>query len=208
MAPIITDFNEAYTILKENFNIISWIFNKTNFKQAAKLTSKGLVMKGYSFHAKIKMSTMTQLPIKFHEIGSFMANHGVLTTLDGCPDKLSGMYTDFNVSGNKLTNLVGGPSITGGYDACVNKLTSLDGLPIKCTDISLDMLHIPLLRLLGVKYTNTTEQITFNVEPPDTLGILLSTYAKKIKKGESMKTALWECQKELIADGYEEMARW
>ena len=50
-----------------------------------------------------------------------------LTSLEGCPNSISG---DFNCQENQLTNLKGSPqSVGGGFYCHSNQLTSLKGAP-------------------------------------------------------------------------------
>jgi hypothetical protein len=67
---------------------------------------------------------------KSYNYGDISVNGVNLTSLDGCPEKVSGMFA---CSDNPaLTSLVGGPKETvGGYSAEDCGLTSLDGLPLK-----------------------------------------------------------------------------
>jgi hypothetical protein len=59
--------------------------------------------------------------------GTFDCYNNNLTSLVGCPKTVGG---DFTCSGNKITTLVGGPKSVGGEFNCFNnKLTSLDGMP-------------------------------------------------------------------------------
>jgi hypothetical protein len=59
--------------------------------------------------------------------GDFYCYSNQLTSLEGCPKKVSG---NFNCYNNQLTSLEGSPTIVGGdFDCHNNQLTSLDGGP-------------------------------------------------------------------------------
>jgi len=59
--------------------------------------------------------------------GIFDISSNNLTTLEGCPNVISG---SFNIFGNKLKSLSDGPDVVDGYYNCAyNELTTLEGCP-------------------------------------------------------------------------------
>ena len=86
----------------------------------------------YSSNGDVDLSSLglTELPVKFKEVkGSFWCGFNQLTSLEGCPRKVS---RRFRCNDNKLTTLKGAPEEIGGDFGCsYNKLTSLEGAPKK-----------------------------------------------------------------------------
>ena len=72
---------------------------------------------------------LVRFPFRFRNIdGSFYCNNNKLTSLEGCPERVSG---NFDCSSNKLSDLQGGCIEVGGYYSCIgNKITTLEGCSI------------------------------------------------------------------------------
>ena len=82
-----------------------------------------------------------RLPIAFHMAKDWSNNDHPLSSLEGCPVMVTG---DFNVSGSKLDNLMGGPRIVGGnYDARQCSLASAEGAPTLAKTLNLDQNQLP-----------------------------------------------------------------
>jgi hypothetical protein len=74
------------------------------------------------------LGNLKQLPLTFNEvIGYFDCDKNNLTTLEGCPKKISSF---FSCKDNKLTSLEHSPKIVGGDFYCASNeyITSLEGL--------------------------------------------------------------------------------
>jgi hypothetical protein len=73
------------------------------------------------------LGDLKQLPLTFNEVKDFILYDNKLTTLEGCPKEVRGI---FGCSDNKLTSLEYSPKKVGGIFHCnYNKyLTSLEGL--------------------------------------------------------------------------------
>jgi hypothetical protein len=88
--------------------------------------------KGNMMHT-FKPGSFGALPEKARQpntIGDIWVSHKNLTSLEGCPELVTGKF--ILDSNSKLTSLIGGPKEVGGYysaDTC--DLRSLEGLPIK-----------------------------------------------------------------------------
>jgi hypothetical protein len=74
-----------------------------------------------------KLGDMEKLPVKFGNIyGHFECHKNKLTTLDGCPNYVSGVFWCHK---NKLSTLEGCPKYVGRNFSCRNnKLTTLKGI--------------------------------------------------------------------------------
>ncbi len=70
---------------------------------------------------------VTKLPIKLNKVsGNIYINNCGLTTLEGLPEYIN----DIELTGNRLTNLIGFPKhCNGNIDLSNNQLTSLEGIP-------------------------------------------------------------------------------
>ena len=81
-----------------------------------------------------------KFPFKFGEVYNFIADNIGLEPLENSPDKV---YSDFNVSSNKLKNFMGGPKSVGqSFSANFNKdLESLDGSPEEVGNYSITGCH-------------------------------------------------------------------
>jgi hypothetical protein len=145
--------------------------------------------------------------------GSFNVSTCGLTTLDGCPELITGA---FNCTFNQLKNLTGGPiTVKGNCNCYANELTSLEGLPIKVGgDFSLSLYSepsTPILRLipLDCRFVRV-EHVANNagvIDLSDYLEGEITRY-RDMSKGINSKRAIWEFQKELIANGFEQYAKW
>jgi len=77
------------------------------------LTSEGKIdVEGW---VSIPDGKLTKLPVKFRRVKGFNCSRNKLTSLEGCPDYVSG---SFLCSSNNLTSLEGAPSYVGGYFSC------------------------------------------------------------------------------------------
>jgi hypothetical protein len=215
MAPIITDKKLAAKILGKFFRT-----RNQYFINDYRATPEGIITRATVYLCQTT-KPITSLPIQFYQTDSFVMRHslparrnptpGSLTTLDGSPMIVK---NEFNVSGNNLSDLIGGPATTGSYDAHDNPLTSLNGLPKSCEMMRLDYTHIPMLRLLGVEYTLVRMQPVDlmtrspNGDEANKVAGIFDTYIEQIIAGTSLKQAIWECQKELIDNGFEDIAKW
>jgi hypothetical protein len=208
MAPIITNLDQAYMIL-QSFLFVNGAGGLMR-KKYIKLTTNGVSF-DYYVETKSRNISIPRLPIKFnHVTGMFIQRGGQLELLDGAPSTVGN--SGFTVHNNKLTNLVGGPSIVDGeYIILNNPLTSLDGLPTNCGAILLTYKEMPMLRLLGIKFTGNRGQFTnylIDLQYNDVVANIFNSHAIKLKHGKSVKLAIWECQKDLIDNGYEKNASW
>jgi hypothetical protein len=203
MAPIITDKKEAYRILKK-------YFRGPPLLRGITITPDGINYDG-KLELRSNMLKITELPIKFNRItdGRFEIGWSKLSSLDGSPKIVDGA---FSANLTKITDFVGGPVDTHAYNAIRNNLRSIDGIPNTCTSIMLDYLPIPMLKLLTIKFKTTwhTVLIEFQTDMAHLKvpGRILTSYASKIRQGSPLKQSLWECQKELVTAGFEEIARW
>lgn len=101
---------------------------------------------GRGFKVESDMVENGKLIYKFGKItGYFILPFDILTSLDGCPQEVGGM---FNCSRNMLTSLEGGPTKVGGdYYCSKNKLSNLKGSPVEvgknffCSDNQLSNLE-------------------------------------------------------------------
>jgi hypothetical protein len=74
------------------------------------------------------LSDLKQLPLTFNEVGGYFdCRDNILTTLEGCPEKV---HRWFNCSYNNLTSLEHSPKIVKGSFKCMKNyyITSLEGL--------------------------------------------------------------------------------
>jgi hypothetical protein len=129
-----------------------------------------------------------------------------LTTLVGSPTFV-GNY--FDCTGNHLSDLVGGPITVGSYRCVGNKLTSIDGFPdeVKCmfTMSLYKDIPFPSLRLISLK----CEQLCIYASwCRDRCERILDDYKYQFDTGQlTLKEAMWKCQKELIDDGFDHLAK-
>jgi hypothetical protein len=134
------------------------------------------------------------------ECGTYFGSGNNLTTLVGSPKIVNNSH--YAISSNYLPNLIGATESTLQNFTCTRilTLTSLEGLPkvTRLLQISWNK-NLPLLRLLSVP---DTCKITFlnHVHPVSIM--------KKYRGQEPLKKAIWECQKELIENGFDGNAKW
>jgi hypothetical protein len=96
-------------------------------KKLVKLPLKFNVVSGYFDCSYNKLTSLEGCPEKISS--NFYCSNNKLTSLEGCPEKING---DFYCYGNYLTLLEGCPKKIGGNFSCFNnKLTSLKGCPKK-----------------------------------------------------------------------------
>jgi hypothetical protein len=134
------------------------------------------------------------LPVKFDIVGGhFRCAKCELVSLEGSPRIVGGAA---GFSGNKLTSLKGGPQhVERNMFLKNNPLTSLEGLPETNGVIILNWSRdLPLLRLVGRSVT-----IHGNEEVETIFDDLV---------GKSSRRDIIECQKQLIAAGFEGNASW
>jgi len=95
-----------------------------------------------------KLNNMLKLPLNFNTVeGDFDISDNELTSLEGCPKKVSGSFLAYK---NELTSLKGGPKEVGGnFIVLHNNITSLQNSP---TIVKEDFIcsHNPLRDLEGI----------------------------------------------------------
>jgi len=180
--PNYNDDDEIYRIMREHFN-----FTKYQVRNNV-IDATNVVLKDYD---------ITRLPVQFGKVDFyFNCDSCELTTLLGCPETVRGCFKCFN---NELTDLIGGPkSVDSFYECFDNPLKSFDGLPDHvggsfCCDY---LLGVPMLRLL--KFKNG-----IRVKHQKGLQEILNRYAGQTP----LRPAIIKCQRELIDNGFETIAR-
>jgi hypothetical protein len=76
---------------------------------------------------------LDRLPVRFGAVDDYFVVHSGLSTLEGCPHTVGGL---FNCGENRIASLKGGPKSVGGQYVCSNnpELTSLQGAPDTVND--------------------------------------------------------------------------
>ena len=186
------------------------IFNKwflANDSESVEVTINGVVNVASSVEAQIRGEDFPngQLPVQFGRIdGDFSLSYCELTSLKGMPTEITGLL---NLTGNKLTSLVGCTQKIGGNLRLRSnpQLKTLDGFPTELGGfVSLDWTPtLPLLRTLLAKdgVALWGNQIT-DQDNAQTVEKILNKYHGQGKR------ALFDCQKELEDAGFEGNARW
>ncbi len=153
---------------------------------------------------------------------NYYCNNNLLATLEGAPKKLKN--GDFNCHNNKLTSFEHAPiMIKGEFNGGYNSVTSLIGIPKEVISLRVD--DNKITSLLGIHKMSKFENIKLSSNPivEGGLGLLLvpgllsiqafdcgkfTEAAKIISKYLSKgKSAILECQDELIEAGFEEFAK-
>jgi hypothetical protein len=164
----------------------------------------------------ISMFPGGNIDIKFGRVTSmFNVSHSGLTTLDGCPDYVGG---EFVCTANYINDLIGGPSeVRGSYICVSNNLTSLNGLPkIIGDDFRMNLypnIPTPILKLVTLDCSfiwfvptsvASARALTQKVDK------IIVGCRNKLKNDKTVtaKHAIWQCQKELIDNGFEQYASW
>lgn len=164
--------------------------------------------------------SVADLNIDYTDRNDFRCNDFDLTSLEGSPKKVTGL---FDCTENKLTSLEGGPEYVGDSFLCsINQLTSLKGAPIavygnfRCTVnqlTSLKDVHRIIHKITGTFYA------TQNPIKSHVLGLLLIVDLANIQIDNKLvqkilnkhlgkgRAGLLLAQEELIELGYEEFAQ-
>jgi hypothetical protein len=148
-----------------------------------------------------EIDELTHIPIPFGQTADFWVPHLKLTDLTNCPHTVLG---EVKADGNRLTNLVGGPSyVTSNYIVTNNPLESLEGLPhtVGGRVVLTYQADLPLLRLLLIK-----ECKGILIRQPDWMPYkeLNSILDKYLGKGMAFVVP---CARELIKHGFAGNAR-
>jgi hypothetical protein len=183
----------------------------------------------YSSTDTVRLIDMTakKLPVKFHTVrsfycNSFMEHGGALTSLVGAPILVSDWFEcrehkirslkgcpaivgdNFDCRDNLLTNLLHGPKKVGRqFDCSKNPLTSLDGME----DIEFDIIILPESpKLPMLKLMTTKKRWTFHEKGA---GYIVYNYKELYDEGKlPLKQAMWQCQQEMVQNGFDGNATW
>jgi len=112
------------------------------------ISETGVVDVDWHVHLEYLLGNLPKLPVQFGNVnGRFVCHNNNLTTLVGCPKRVSDIDCsnnlltslegapnevkgDFNCRSNRLISLKGCPSVVGGsFDCYYNSLASLEGAP-------------------------------------------------------------------------------
>ncbi len=214
------EYQQAKQILNDHFKIsdnarypAGWMFD-----QSGKITVTGDLA---------LVNWQSQLPLRFSKVsGNFSCYAKGLKNLEGFPDEIEG---DLNVSHNQLENLQGFPQqVSGSVYVGHNRLRSLEGLPntiyndLEIHDNPLESLDhlpqkiigwltltysptMPLLRTISALHVSLVVPTHLKRGQQDKFHKLHEILNKYAGKG---KRAMFDLQKELEDNGFEENARW
>jgi hypothetical protein len=162
------------------------------------------------------MGDSSKLPFQFGQVScSFSLSRTDLTTLVGCPAKVGSAFTANYL---KLSSLEGGPQEVGRYYGCEiinggDGIDSLNGLPKTVGEafhINISK-YIAILKLLTVKCSEfkiSEFSGKHSISKSLLINQLMNHHRQQIENGTPFKKALWDCQNDLIANGFENYAKW